>query len=334
MKTEFKLLKAIIADLVPEDYDYVPEGANAKARKADYNSVEIIPVSDPNSATMAQRIVQYQAVMQLAQQAPQIYDLPQLHRQMVEVLGVQNAGKIIPNTDEPSPRDPISENMGTLVGKPTKAYIYQDHDAHIAAHQSFMQDPMIAQTIGQNPMAQSMMAAIQAHIAEHLSFKYRKMVEDRMGVPLPKPNEEMPEDLEVELSRMVAQASQQVLQANQQMAAQQKAQQQAQDPLIQMQQQELQLKSQDLQRKAAKDQADNQLAQQKLAIEAAKANAPVPTPVQSQPQAGTSPNDMALKQREQVRKERKDQMDYDIAQRKLMQDRLKSQQTKPTATRE
>ena len=230
--------------------------------------VDVIPVSDPNSATMAQRIMQYQAVIQLAAQAPQIYDLPQLHRQMIEVLGVKNAEKLVPTDEDQKPRDPISENMSFLTGKPTKAFIYQDHDAHIAAHVSFMQDPMIAQQIGQNPMAQQMMAAIQAHIAEHLAFLYRKKIEEKMGVPLPPPDEKLPEEVEVNLSRLVAQAGTQLTQQNLAQAQAQQAQQMAQDPIIQMQQQELQIKAQDAQTKAQKVQGDLAIRAQELQLKA------------------------------------------------------------------
>ena len=250
MKEEFKLLKSIIRDNMPEDYDYEPAGGDRTAKREDYDIVEVIPVSDPNSSTMAQRIMQYQAVMQLAQQAPQIYNLPVLHRQMIEVLGVKNADKLVPVDDDQKPRDPISENMAFLNGEPTKAFIYQDHDAHIAVHSTFMQDPMIAQQMGQNPMAQQMMGAIQAHIAEHLAFLYRKKIEEQLGVALPAPNEELPEETEVQLSQLVAQASAQLLQQNMSMAQQQKAQQLQQDPLIQMQQAELQIKAQDAQTRA------------------------------------------------------------------------------------
>jgi hypothetical protein len=231
----------------------------------------VIPVSDPNSSTMAQRVVQYQAVFQMAQNAPQIYDLPYLHRQMIETLGIRNADKLVPTAEDAKPRDPVSENMGALVGKPLKAFIYQDHDAHLTAHQAFMQDPMIAQAIGQNPMANQIMASLQAHIAEHLGFKYRSMVEERLGVSLPPPNEELPEGIEVELSRVIAEAGQQVTQMNQQKAAQAQAQQIQQDPMFQLQQQELQIKAQDVQRKMQKDQTDAQIDQAKLQIEAMKA---------------------------------------------------------------
>jgi hypothetical protein len=232
--------------------------------------VEVIPVSDPNSATMAQRIMQYQAVIQLAGQAPQIYNLPELHRQMIEVLGVKNADKLIPTKDDQTPRDPISENMAFLKGEPTKAFIYQDHEAHITAHQSFMQDPIMAATIGQNPMAQQMQAAIMAHIAEHLAFNYRKKVEEEIGVPLPPPNEKMPEDVEVQLSRLVAQGSAQLLQKNNAQQQQQQAQQAAQDPLIQMQQQELQIKAKEVAIKEQKMQNDFQAKQTELAIKEAE----------------------------------------------------------------
>jgi len=268
MKQEFKLLKGIIRDYAPSEYEYDPQGGNRKAKQADYDIVEVIPVSDPNSSTMAQRIMQYQAVIQLAAQAPQIYNLPQLHRQMIEVLGIKNADKLVPVDDDQTPRDPVSENMAFLNGKPTQAFIYQDHDAHIAAHTSFMQDPMIAQTIGQNPMAQKIQAAAMSHIAEHLAFQYRRKIEEQIGVPLPPPDQKLPEDIEVQVSRLVADGAKQLLQANQAQAQQAQAQQQAQDPMVQMQQQELQIKQADVQRKTQKDQTDAQIAQERLNIEA------------------------------------------------------------------
>jgi hypothetical protein len=200
MKQEFKLLRNIIRDYAPTEYEYDPSSGNRRAKREDYDMCEVIPVSDPNSSTMAQRIMQYQAVIQLAAQAPQIYNLPMLHRQMIEVLGIKNAEKLVPTEDDETPKDPISENMGFLTGKPTKAFIFQDQDAHIAAHTTFMKDPMIAAQIGQNPMAQTIMAAIQAHIAEHLAFAYRRKIEEQMGVPLPPPDEKLPEDVEVQLS--------------------------------------------------------------------------------------------------------------------------------------
>mgnify|MGYP003114308009 CR=1 FL=1 len=268
MKQEFKLLKAIMSEHADTEYAYEPFRGEITARQADYMMVDVIPVSDPNSSTMAQRVVQYQAVLQMSQSAPQIYDLPQLHRQMIEVLGVKNADKLVPVDDDIRPTDPVSENMNNLNGKPMKAFIYQDHEAHMAAHQSFMQDPMIAQVMGQNPQAQRMAAALQAHIAEHLAFKYRKSMEEKLGVPLPNPNAELPEDMEVNLARLMAQAGQQLAQQNQQQAAQQQAQQKQQDPVVQMQQQELQIKQQEVQRKMQGDQADMQLRQQELQLKA------------------------------------------------------------------
>ena len=266
MKQEFKLLKNIIRDYTPTEYEYNPLGNNRKAKQGDYDIVEVIPVSDPNSSTMAQRIMQYQAIIQLSQQAPQIYDLPQLHRQMIEVLGVKNADKLVPVEDDLTPRDPVSENMAFLTGKPTKAFIYQDHDAHIAVHTALMQDPTMAAQIGQNPQAQKMMASIQSHIAEHLSYAYRKKVEEQLGVPMPAPNSRLPEEVEVELSRVVAQAAQQVLAQSKGKAQQQEAQQQAQDPLLQMQQQELKIKQTEAQAKIAKIQGDLEIKKQELQL--------------------------------------------------------------------
>jgi hypothetical protein len=270
MKQEFKLLKAIMAEYAPTEYAYQPHRGEVSAKRSDYLMVDVIPVSDPNNSTMAQRVVQYQTVLQMSAQAPQIYDLPQLHRQMIEVLGVKNADKLVPTKDDAKPTDPISENMDVLVGKPVKAFIYQDHEAHIATHISFMQDPMMAQMIGQNPQAKQIMASLQAHIAEHLGFSYRQKIEEKLGVSLPAPNEQLPEEIEVQLSRLVADAGKQLTQANQQQAAQQQAQQQQQDPLIQMKQAELQIKQAEQQRKAANDQAEMQLKQAELQLRKAK----------------------------------------------------------------
>jgi hypothetical protein len=267
MKQEFKLLKAIIRDYTDDEYSYQPDSAHPRIKRSDYDMVEVIPVSDPNAATMSQKVVQYQAVLQLAQGAPQIYDMPLLHRQMLEVLGIRNADKLIPSTDTQKPKDPISENMDVLSGKPLKAFIYQDQDAHITTHTSFLQDPMTAQIIGQNPMAQQIGAALQAHIAEHYGFKYRQMIEQKLGAPLPDQDQDIPQDYEVAISRLVAQAAQQLTIQNQAQAAQQEAQQQAQDPIIQMQQAELQLKAQEVQRKAQKDQVDAELKSAQLGIE-------------------------------------------------------------------
>jgi hypothetical protein len=260
MRQEFKLLKHIIADYTPEEYSYEPEEGSRKAKKSDYDNVDVLPVSDPNAATMAQKIVQYQAVIQMAQAAPQIYDLPYLHRQMLEILGIKNAQKLVPLKDDEDrkPRDPISENMDIINNKPVKAFMYQDHEAHITVHMTAMQDPKIQQILGQNPNAQQMMAAMQAHIAEHLAFEYRRQIEEQAGVPLPPPDSDMDENTELQISRLAAAAGQQLLQKDQAEAAQQQAQQMAQDPIVQMQQAELQLKAQELQLKA-----------QKLQIEAA-----------------------------------------------------------------
>jgi hypothetical protein len=271
MKQEFKLLKEIIRDYTPESYEYTPVAGNPQAKRADYDMVDVIPVSDPNSATMAQRIMQYQAVIQLAQGAPQIYNLPQLHRQMIEVLGIKNGDKLVPIDDDMTPRDPVSENMNFLNGKPNKAFIYQDHDAHIATHTSMMQDPMVMGQLGQNPMAQQMQAAMMAHIAEHIAFQYRSKLEQRLGATLPKPNIEMPEEVEVQLSKLVAQASQQLLQINKNEAAQKQAMQQMQDPVMQMQQAELQIKQQDAQTKAQKVQGELAIKQAELQLKAQEA---------------------------------------------------------------
>jgi hypothetical protein len=271
MKQEFKLLRKIIAEYAPEEYMYVPDRGEPRARRADYAMVEVIPVSDPNSSTMAQRVVQYQTVLQMAQATPQIYDLPQLHRQMIEVLGIKNADKLVPTKDDIKPSDPVSENMNALVGKPIKAFIYQDHAAHIATHQAFMQDPSIMAFIGQNPAAQQIMAALTAHIGEHVAFQYRQQIEAKMGVPLNEPNAELSEEFEVKLASLLAQAGQQLTQENQAKAAQAAAQQKMQDPIIQMQQAELQLKQAEQQRKAAKDQADAAEAAARLQLDTQKA---------------------------------------------------------------
>ena len=285
MKLEFRMLKEIMAENAPEEYGYEPTRGEVTARRQDYEMVEVIPVSDPNSTTMAQRVVQYQAVLQMSQQAPQIYNLPQLHRQMIEVLGVKNADKLVPTKDDVKPTDPISENMNALTGTPIKAFLTQDHEAHIRTHQAFMQDPAVAAGLGKSPQAQAMMAALQAHIAEHVAFKHRAQVEEKIGAVLPYPNEELAPELEVELSRVAADASRQVKDQNAQQQAMQQAQQQAQDPILQLKQQEMQLKQQEVQlkaqkdqleaqikqaevqRKAQKDQMDNQIDQQQLELE-------------------------------------------------------------------
>ena len=258
LKQELRLLKGIIRDYTPEDYPYEPIEGSRFAKKSDYDMVDVIPVSDPNAATLSQKVVQYQAVIQLAQSAPQLYDLKYLHRQMLEVLGIKNASKLVELEEDQKPLDPISENMNALNVKPLKAFIYQDHDAHIAAHQAFLTDPMVTKTIGQNPQANQIMSALQAHMAEHLGFQYRSQIEKQMGVALPAPDSPLPEAIEVELSRLVATASQQLLQIHKGDAQAQQAQEQMKDPLVQMQQQELQIKQAEQQRKALKDQVDSQ----------------------------------------------------------------------------
>lgn len=267
-KQELGLLAEIIKDYTDPDYDYKPEKGDKSAKREDYDYVEIIPVSDPNAATMSQRVVQYQAVIQMAQMAPDIYDLPQLHRRMLEVLGIKNADKLVKLPEDQKPTDPVSENMAVLRGEPVKAFFYQDQDAHITSHMSFMQDPLIAQAIGQNPRAPQIQAAMMAHIAEHAGFKYRAQIEQQMGISLPPQDDELPPQVELALSTMIAQAAQQVLQQNQGQAAQQQAQQQAQDPLVQMQQQELQIKQGELQLKTQEAQQKFQIEQARLELEA------------------------------------------------------------------
>ena len=273
LKQELQLLAGIIRDYTDPDYTYEPEEGGPQAKKSDYSMVEVVPVSDPNAATLSQRVVQYQAVIQLAQMAPQIYDLPFLHRQMLEVLGVKHANKIVPMEDDQKPHDPVTENQDALKGKPLKAFAYQDHEAHIKVHTSAMQDPIVMQLIGQNPQAQTIMGAMQAHIAEHVGFAYRNKIELALGVPLPSSEDELPEEMEKEISRLMAEASVQVLQESKAQTAQQQAQQNAQDPILQMQMQELQLKQQELQLKQQKMQQDAQLQAQKIQVDgAAKAD--------------------------------------------------------------
>jgi hypothetical protein len=259
MRQEFKLLKVIIADYTPEEYDYEPVEGSRRAKKSDYDMVEVLPVSDPNAATMAQKIVQYQAVIQLAQGAPQLYNLPLLHRQMIEILGIKNANKLVPVEDDQKPTDPVQENMNLINGKPVKAFIEQDHEAHIAVHMAAMQDPKMAKLIGQNPMAQQIQAAAMAHINEHMAFEYRKQIELQLGVSLPteEENENMEPEIAAKVAQMAAQAAQRLLQKNQGEAAQEQAQQMAQDPVVQMQQKEMALK--ELEAQARIKQGDRKL---------------------------------------------------------------------------
>lgn len=281
MKQEFKLLKVIIADYTPEDYDYEPVDGRRSAKKEDYDMVDVIPVSDPNAATMAQKIVTYQAVLQLAQTAPQLYNLPLLHRQMIEILGVKNANKLVPVEDDQTPIDPVQENQNILTQKPLKAFVEQNHDAHMMSHQSFIQNPHIQQMLQQNPLGQSIMASALAHINEHMAFKYRLQVEQMIGQSLPpmadetseKQTPEIPKEMADQIAIKAAQATQQLLQQDQQAAQQQAAQQQMQDPVVQMQMQELQLKQQEVQLKAQKQQQEAQAKAQQLQIEAARIEA-------------------------------------------------------------
>jgi hypothetical protein len=271
MKQEFKLLAAIIRDNTPDEYSYEPEIGNRRAKKADYDDIDVIPVSDPNAATMSQKVVQYQAVIQLAQSAPQLYNLPLLHRQMIEVLGVKNAEKLVPMPDDQTPRDPVTENMDALTGKPLKAFMYQDHEAHIAVHMALGQDPKMAQMIGQNPMAQQITASLQAHIMEHIAFQYRRDIEKQLGAalpPLPQDENEdydLPPEIEAQLAPLVAAAANRLLQKDQAEAQMQQAMQQAQDPLVQMQMMDLQIKQMEAQTKQMKAQMDAQIQQAELA---------------------------------------------------------------------
>ena len=276
LKQELQLLAEIIRDYSDDEYSYEPESGSPRAKKSDYNHVDIIPVSDPNAATMSQRVVQYQAVIQMAQMAPDIYDLPQLHRKMLEVLGIKNADKLVPLEDDQKPKDPVAENMALLKNEPVKAFMYQDHESHIKVHMSAMQDPTIAQLIGQSPKAAQIQGAAMAHIAEHVGFAYRQKIEQQMGVALPPEDEKLPPEVELALSSMMAQAAQQVLQQSQAQAAQQQAQQQQQDPVVQMQQQELAIKDREVTVKEKKLQIDaaaiadkHQLEEKKLAVMAA-----------------------------------------------------------------
>jgi hypothetical protein len=236
--------------------------------------VAVIPVSDPNAATMAQKIVQYQAALQLAQTAPQLYNLPLLHRQMIEILGIKNASKLVPMEEDAIPVDPVSENQAVLNGKPVKAFIQQNHEAHIQVHMAAMKDPKIAALVGQNPQAQNMQAAMMAHINEHIAYEYRKQMEMEMGLELPfHPDENdsdekaMPQELEVRVSQLAAQASQQLLQRNMQEAQAQQNAQAQQDPIIQMQQQELAIKQGELELKTKKLATDAAAKADQLQIE-------------------------------------------------------------------
>ena len=270
MKTEFKLLKNIIRDNTPPEYSYEPVDGDRSVKQSDYDAVEIIPVSNPNAATMSQKVVQYQAVMQMAQANPDIYDMVQLNREMLEVLGIKNIDKLVPEKDDIKILDPVAENMNILNGKPVKAFSEQDQEAHIKVHMAFAQDPKLKQLVGQSPNAATFQGAMEAHVAEHIGFAYRKQIEKQLGVPLPPPGEPLPPDVEADISRLSARAGEQVLQQNTAEVQQQQTQQQAQDPLIQMQQAELQIKQQEAQTKAQKVMADIEIDKERLAIELQK----------------------------------------------------------------
>lgn len=306
-KQELKLLAAIIRDYTDEEYDYEPETDTPRAKKSDYDMVDIIPVSDPNAATMSQRVVQYQAVIQLAQQAPQIYDLPALHRQMLEVLGIKNVAKLVPTSDDQKPKDPVTENMDLIKGVPAKAFIYQDHQAHIQVHTSVANDPIMQQMIGQNPNASQIQAALQAHIAEHLGFAYRVQIEEQLGMPLPAPDEEMPEEVEVQLSRLVAQAATRVLDNSKKQAAEQEAQAQQQDPILQIKMQELQIRAQEAQAKQATAQAAAQAKQAELQLKQ----------IQAQVDSQIRQQELALKAQEAQAKQRLAESELKLAEDEL-----------------
>jgi len=320
-KEELGLLKDIIRDYTPDDYDYQPEEGKPSAKKSDYDNVDVIPVSDPNASTMAQKITQYQAVLQLAQSAPQMYNMPLLHRQMLDVLGIKNAQKLIPMDEDLMPTDPVSENQNVLMMKPVKAFLYQDHQAHIAVHMAAMQDPKILSLLQNNPMAPQLQAAMQAHINEHLGFEYRKQIEMQLGMNLPPQHDEsgeevhMSPEIEEKLAPLLAQAAQRLLAQNQQQVAQQQAQQQAQDPLIQMQMKELAIKEAEQQRKVAKDQTDAQLKQRQQDIEAMR--------IQTTNQASMQKDATNLK-KEMIKGQLQQRHEKAMQTRELMADGLKT----------
>ena len=264
MRRELRILSGIVRDFGPTEYPYELIGDELTVEDFD-DRVDIIPVSDPNAGTMAQRIMQYQAALQLAAQAPEMYDLPLLHRQMLEVLGIRDTEDIIPDEDVINPSDPVTENMHIINGKPVKAFIYQDHEAHIQSHISLVQDPKILELIGQSPTAQATEAAMAAHISEHVAFQYRREIEKELGVPLPSPEEPLPDDIEYRLSQLVAPAAEKLLGKDQKEAEMQKEQEQAEDPILQMQRQELEIKQQEAQAKAQAEMAKINLDIQKAA---------------------------------------------------------------------
>jgi hypothetical protein len=263
MRKELRILSGIVRDFGPGEYPYELQGEPMSSEDFD-DRVDIIPVSDPNAGTMAQRIMQYQAALQLAAQAPDMYDLPLLHRQMLDVLGIQDADDIVPSKEASDPADPVSENMAIINSAPVKAFIYQDHEAHIQTHMSMVQDPKIQEMLGKSPNAQGMQGAMSAHISEHLAFQYRSEIEKELGVPLPPPEEKLPDDIEHRLSQLVAPAAAQLLGKDQKEAEMQKRQEEEEDPILQMQRQELEIKQQEVQAKAQAEMAKINLDLQKL----------------------------------------------------------------------
>jgi len=320
-KEELGLLKGIIRDYTPEDYDYLPEEGAPQAKKSDYDDVDVIPVSDPNASTMAQKIVQYQSALQLAQMAPQLYNLPLLHRQMLDVLGIKNAEKLVPMPEDQMPTDPVTENQNVLINKPLKAFSYQDHRAHIAVHTALIQDPMVQNLLKTDPTAQQKAMAMQAHINEHLGFEYRVMIEQSLGMNLPPQTDETGDDVpmnpevEAQLAPLLAQAAQRVLQQNQSQVAQQQAQQAAQDPVVQMQQAELQLKQQELQLRAQRDQADIQLRIRQQDLEAQRNAAQV---------QASKERDQTSLMREAIIQAGEKQHENDLQTKEILADALKN----------
>jgi len=320
-KEELGLLKGIIRDYTPEDYDYLPEEGAPQAKKSDYDDVDVIPVSDPNASTMAQKIVQYQSALQLAQMAPQLYNLPLLHRQMLDVLGIKNAEKLVPMPEDQMPTDPVTENQNVLINKPLKAFSYQDHRAHIAVHTALIQDPMVQNLLKTDPTAQQKAMAMQAHINEHLGFEYRVMIEQSLGMNLPPQTDEAGDDVpmnpevEAQLAPLLAEAAQRVLQQNQSQIAQQQAQQAAQDPVVQMQQAELQLKQQELQLRAQRDQADIQLRIRQQDLEAQRNAAQV---------QASKERDQTSLMREAIIQAGEKQHENDLQTKEILADALKN----------
>ena len=334
LKEELQLIRDLIRDYTDDDYHYEPDEGPARAKKADYDDVDVIPVSDPNAATLSQRVVQYQAVIQLSQTAPDIYDLPKLHRGMLEVLGIKNADKLVPLPEDQKPRDPVSENMAVLKGEPLKAFMHQDHESHIRVHTAAMQDPIIMQLVGQNPRAPQMQAAMQAHIAEHVAFAYRQKIEQQLGMPLPPEDEKLPPQIETALSGMMAQAAQQVLAQNQATAAQQQAQQQAQDPVLQMQQQELQIRAQEVAIKDKKVQSDAAAKADELALKEKQMQIDAAFKADQLAQKQGEPPEMAALRAQQELSITQQRHQQDMAHKQQMHSQRLAQQREQAAARQ